>query len=71
MPGFFLSNGEVVLIAFSMHRLDQGAQQWLDAQVSRVSEINVAADSSLKGKRVALFGTQPGGTRAVWDLVWT
>jgi hypothetical protein len=70
MPGFFLADGHVVLVGISMHELDEGARSWLNEQRTRAVAAFVAKGRSPAGTRIAAFGRDHEGTRAVWDLAW-
>ncbi len=70
MPGFFLADGHVVLVGISTHQLDEGAQSWLNEQRTRVQAEAITKSRPARGSRIAVFGSDQEGTRAVWDLAW-
>ena len=70
MPGFFLAAGSVVLVGISAHQLDEGARSWLDEQRTRVQAEAITKGRPAPGSRIAVFGSDDEGTRAVWDLAW-
>jgi len=70
MPAFFLADGHVVLVGISVHQLDEGARSWLDEQRTRTKARSIAKGRPDPGTRIAVFGRDHEGTRAVWDLAW-